>query len=133
MLRRALIVAAAVAVFALSAGMLFGRSDGVEAAKPQLVVDGASISGDGNGNCIVTVTWHGLHGGKPMWVNTRLTSRGQNVPDTGASTKVRSGDGQLQVVYEGVPGADGVMVSFSDNRFNLLDSTSGSGVCQLVE
>jgi hypothetical protein len=137
MLRSALIVTAAAAVFALSAGMLFGGgSHGAEAAKPQLVPGTATISSDASGNCVVTVTWSGLHGGKPMWVNTQLMD-GSTQPKGGtASIKVRSGDGQVVVVYDGVQTrsvvqtADSVNVSFTDNRFNQLDwIPTSSGSC----
>ena len=105
MRRMSLLVVVAASVFALSAGTLAGRTDTVEGAKPALVHGGVTLTEDGAGHCVGTVTWSGLKGGKPLKVHARLASFNgttwQTVLQDGANVvhEVKGGAGQLVVDY----------------------------------
>jgi hypothetical protein len=102
-MRRAILFAmTAATALALSAGTFIGLSSAAEAAKPQLVVNQPTLVD--NGDCIATVTWSGVKGGKALDIETRLLDHeGQPVVGETQTYTVRQGDGQLQIDYGPAP------------------------------
>ena len=89
-----LITAAALAVVTLSTA---------EAAKPALVVESVFLTD--TGNCVATVTWSGLKGGKSLDIATNLreVTGGGSVPGATQTYTVRQGAGMLQIDYGPAP------------------------------
>jgi hypothetical protein len=116
-----LITAAALAVVALSPA---------EAAKPQLVVE--SISLTDTDDCVATVTWTGLKGGKALDIRTRLAyDEGTSVIGATETFTVRQGVGQLVVNYGTVPFATDTSLNF-EATFETRDgdvTASAHGTC----
>jgi hypothetical protein len=88
-----LVTASALAVVTLSTA---------EAAKPALIIESVSLTD--TGNCVATVTWSGLKGGKALDIETSLLDH-ERQPVVGATQTytVRQGAGQLQIDYGPAP------------------------------
>ena len=94
-MRRVLLVVSVVAAWAaLSAGTLTGGS-GVAEAKPELVYGDTTFDVDGAGNCIATVTWSGVKGGKLLLVQWII--RGGPDPQPSGQEGVKQGDLQATI------------------------------------
>jgi hypothetical protein len=133
MLRVSVLAALAAAVFALSAWTLEGRNSSVEAGKPALVVGQATFT-----DCMGTVNWSGLKGGKTLWIRTWLVyDSGNPVVGTNQSIAVRQGAGRferdfsaLEIDVEALASAVGMEVRFEDHKFNTIDSAFATGECE---
>ena len=130
MFGRALMAAAAVVAIALSTGTLLGSFDKAEAGKPELIIGDVSVSME-SGNCVLSVDWSGVRGGKKMWVTTRLNDdeKGSAIFGTTVQNEVRQDEGHLEVVYPATPGVVGATVSFDDNRRLFLGSETIPANC----
>jgi hypothetical protein len=121
MRRLSLLVVVAASVLALSAGTLAGRTDRVEGAKPALENVNTTLEVV-DGNCVATVTWSGLKGGKVLHVTTWLADPDHSMfPASFSTREARQGDGRI-VVNLGIPEANVgfFALTIDDNRFNSL-------------
>jgi hypothetical protein len=131
-MRRAILFAmtAATAVV-LSTGMFIGLSRTAEAAKPQFVFESVSLVDEGD--CVATLTWSGLKGGKPLEImtNLRQKSGGGSVQGATQTYTVRQGDGQLVIHYGAVPNATDSSLTFEATFVMQGDDVfvSASGSC----
>jgi len=105
-----------------SAGTLDGWSRSAEAGKPELVIGDISITD--TENCIVTVNWSGLKGGRQLEVGTKLVNASVGNIDGGLkSTTARYDAGQVVVDYGDITGVAAVEVTFSDPKAQPMDDT----------
>jgi hypothetical protein len=117
---RFLLVTMAATVLSLSAGPLL--SGPVEGAKPALVVGALTLLDAGD--CMGTATWSGLHGGKALYIKTRLAyDDGTSVVFATEIHKVRQGEGELVVDY----GSD-VQASSTSLKFEVTFMTQNGDV-----
>jgi hypothetical protein len=125
MRRTILFALAAATAFALAAGTFTS-----EAAKRSLSVSTVSLV-DG-GDCVGTVTWTGLKGGKALDIRTRLAyDDGTSVIGATETFTVRQGVGQLVVNYGTVPFATDTSLNF-EATFETRDgdvTVSAHGTC----
>jgi hypothetical protein len=118
MFGRALMAAAAVVAIALSTGTLLGSFDEAEAGKPELSIDGILVTDDPD--CVVTVNWSGLKGGRMLEVGTRLQdASGDPIDDATKSTTARYDAGQVVEDFGDVTGVASVLVTITEQKGNF--------------
>jgi hypothetical protein len=115
MFGRALMAAAAVVAIAISTGTLLGGFDEAEAGKPELVIGDISITDDPD--CVVTVNWSGLKGGRDLGIGTRLLDESMDTIDNGTiATTARYDAGQIVHNHGDAVGVAYVVVTFEEQR-----------------